>query len=173
MLDRKLSADEFMAWYWLKDELFVFCRAHGIATSGSKPDLAQRIAQFLAGGKTDAVATVRRARGAMPAEYTLQTRIGPGWTCSVALSQFFKQHCGKTFRFNAAMRDFIHQGEGKTLAQAVECYRASVAPDAPAKPIAPQLEYNRFTREYYAKHPGATRAEVVQAWWAHRGQRKG
>ncbi|MGL4574680.1 MAG: DUF6434 domain-containing protein, partial [Burkholderiaceae bacterium] len=148
-LDRKLNAEEFKAWYWLKEELLAFCRAHGIATSGSKPELAQRIAQFLAGGKADAAPIVRRVRGAMPAVYTPQARIGAGWTCSVALSQFFKQHCGKAFRFNAAMRDFIHYGEGKTLAQAIECYHASIAPDAPARPIAPQLEYNRFTRDYY------------------------
>jgi hypothetical protein len=167
-----LSADEFLRWYWLKEELAAFCRLLKISTAGSKPEMTLRIAACLAGNPITVKPRPVRS-GAMPKQFAMTTTIGAGWRCSPGLGAFFKSQCGNGFRFNVAMRDFIHTQAGRTLEEAVACYRQSVAPGAPKTTIPPQLEYNRHTREFYEKYPGATRQQVLDAWWAKRSRRAG
>lgn len=88
------------------------------------------------------------------------------------LRAFMVDHCGPRFRFDRHMREFF-AGDGddgaRTLADAVATWHATRGgePDA----IAPQFRYNRFVRDWRAEHPGATHAEVVAAWHAHRDRR--
>ena len=48
----------FTDWYWLKAELTEHCRAIGLSTQGSKAELTDRIAHFLATGERSAPGTV-------------------------------------------------------------------------------------------------------------------
>ena len=104
----------------------------------------------------------------MPQRFTPKTVIGPGWRCTRTLRAFFEAQVGEAFVWNAAMRAFLAQGEGRTLAQALEHYRCSL--HSPAAPIGAQFEFNRHVRDYRAGHPGATRGEVLAAWWAKRSR---
>jgi SAP domain-containing new25/Domain of unknown function (DUF6434) len=171
-LHHDLAADEFVRWYWLKAELVEFCRSAKLPTVGVKLELASRVAAYLSGAAVTKPAIVRRT-GAMPQRFALATKIGEGWRCNPALGAFLREQCGPAFRFNKAMRDFIHTQHGQPLASAVQCYHESMSPDAPKREIAPQLEYNRHTREFYKQNPGATAAEVRAAWWVRRGLRAG
>lgn len=167
-----LTADEFSSWYWLKTELVELCRVHRLGTSGSKLELEARVRGHLKGMPAEKKA-MRRSSGEMPATFTLETVIGRGWRCNPALGAFFRTVCGRGFHFNAAMRDYVHQGEGKTLADAAICYHASVGPDAKRPTIARQLEYNQHFRDYFSNHAGATREEAIAAWWEKRSTRHG
>jgi hypothetical protein len=168
-VNAEFSGHELRRWYWLKSELLLMCRALGLPTTGSKPELTERVAAAL--DKNPIPLAVRSKRAAvMPDTFTLATVIQPGWRCSPALGAFMRDHGGTSFRFNAAVRDFIHTQAGRTLADAVECFRQSIGPTAPARPIIPQNEYNQHTRDFYAAHPGATREQVLAAWKARRGQ---
>lgn len=171
-LNMALSGSEFRSWYWLKDELTAFCRSAGISASGSKHELADRIHTFLDGKAPPPSRPVRTQRGQMPESFAPTDRIGAGWRCSVALGAFFKAEFGPSFRFNKAMRDFIHDGEGQTLAEAMDCYRQSISGDRTNSEIASQFEYNQHMREFFAANPGASRTEAIAAWWGKRGQRK-
>ncbi len=102
----------------------------------------------------------------MPSAFSTETIIGPGWRCTQSLRHFFEAHCGRDFRFNEALRDFIAAGSGRPLAEAIAVYAASRK--SGPRPIAPQFEYNRHMRDYRAAHPGSTHAEAVAAWWARR-----
>jgi SAP domain-containing new25/Domain of unknown function (DUF6434) len=170
-LNQKLSAADFQRWYWLKEELSEYCRVNNLSRSGSKPDIAQRIIAHLSGEKLPPPSKVKK-RGDMPSSFKLGDVIGQGWKCNPSLGAFFRKHCGAGFRFNAAIRNFIHTHAGSTLQQAVECYKESVAPGAPKQEIIPQNEYNRHTREFYQTHPKATRGQVLEAWWAKRNSEK-
>ena len=108
----------------------------------------------------------------MPREFTLDTVIGTGWRCGPALGRFMRQELGAGFHFNAETRDFIHNGRGRTLAEAAICYQNSVMPGREQPTIPEQLEYNRHFREYFATHPGATRDEAIAAWWVKRCARQ-
>lgn len=120
-----LTLSEFASWYWLKEELVVICRMCALSTVGSKLELEDRIRRHLSGVAPTTVVN-RRAVGKMPTAFTQKSVIGKGWRCNPALGAYLRQLCGKRFRFNATMRDFIHNGEGRTLAEVVVCYRASI-----------------------------------------------
>ena len=46
-LNDKISVTDFQEFYWLKNELIVFCKSNGISTIGGKQELADRIIAFL------------------------------------------------------------------------------------------------------------------------------
>jgi SAP domain-containing new25/Domain of unknown function (DUF6434) len=173
-LDSNISAEDFKAFYWLKEELMGFCRGYGLPTSGSKQVLTERIVVFLTTGSAPVPkpAAKRRSVGKMPERFTREMVIGSGWRCSQALRAFFLQEIGPQFHFNSVMRDFIKDGAGRTLQEAIAAWEAERSQPKTEKEIAPQFEYNRHFREYFKTHPGATREEAIAAWKVKRAQRK-
>ena len=85
----------------------------------------------------------------MPKDFSLDTVIGEGWRCGPKLGAFLREVVGGGFHFNAETRDFIHNGAGKTLADAAIRYRESVRPGRTKSKIPEQLEYNRQFREFF------------------------
>jgi SAP domain-containing new25/Domain of unknown function (DUF6434) len=167
-LSKSLSVAEFESWYWLKSELQAFCRFQGIGTGGSKEDLVARIVAHLSFQPPPTYKTRRVAADQMPVEFELDSVIGSGWRCTQALRRFFQSHVGTSFRFNEALRTFIGSGSGRTLNEALEHYKQSIAYGP--RPIAKQFEYNNHMREYRRLNPGSSHAEAVSAWWAKRGK---
>ncbi len=182
LLTDALTAEEFLAWYWLKAEMVDFCRRNGVSPSGSKLEIQHRIVERLKRQADPSVGHAAailakpsrptRSVAPMPLEFNLDMTIGRGWRCGPALGAFLRKEFGTGFRFNAAVREFIHQGEGRRLGDVIFCYRESVKPDAEKREIPAQLEYNRHFRAYFQQNPGATRAEAIEAWWAKRNSRK-
>ena len=173
-LHSNISAEDFQAFYWLKEELLGFCRTHDLPTSGSKQVLTERIIFFLTTGSVPVQkpAVKRRAAAKMPEQFTRDMVIGPGWRCSQALRFFFLQEIGPQFHFNGVMRDFIRDGVGRTLGEAMDAWEADHSQPKIEKEIAPQFEYNRHFREYFKSHHGAIREEAIAAWKVKRAQRK-
>ena len=168
-LSRSLKASEFLRWYWLKSELQIFCRKLEVSTSGVKTDLQKRIVAVLNGRRVPrAVKGIERG-GSMPERFTPKTVIGSGWRCTKSLREHFVTVHGSGFVFNAALRDFLASGKGKTLAAASAVYESTRG--KPARSISRQFEYNRHIREFHAHNPGATHREAVEAWWAKRSKR--
>lgn len=162
-----LAPEAFRDWYWLKAELVAFCRENGLPTVGAKLDLVERIAAFLTDGTV--LRPTRRApvrREPMPDTLTLATPIGRGWTCGARLRAFFEAEAGPGFRFNRALLAVVKAPDGRTLGDALRIWRESEAD--PDRPIAPQLEYNGFTRAYLRAHPEATPGDARAAWQARR-----
>ena len=107
---------------------------------------------------------------AMPDSFSHSTIIGRGWRCTNALRAFFVAELGKRFRFNGALRDFIHANAGKTLADALVIYRSSS--NQPTSEIGAQFEYNRHMRAFFRAHRNATPEQARAAWWAERNRPK-
>jgi hypothetical protein len=168
-LETTLAVEEFRRWYWLKTELAAFCKVIRVSAVGTKPDLAARIDAYLSGNPAVVVQQTRRI-GAMPNSFTPETVIGIGWRCNPALGAFFKQACGKGFRFNAAVREAIHEGKGKTLAEAIAIYEQSKLPNSPKQPIIAQNQYNQHTRDFFARHKNGTREQCIAEWRLKREQ---
>ncbi|MEO0558831.1 MAG: DUF6434 domain-containing protein [Bacteroidota bacterium] len=170
-LDLSLAAEDFLDYYWLKAELVAFCREHSLPVSGAKTELVDRIAAFLRDGTILRPSPARRPRAEpMPEALSLDTEIGRGWRSGQRLRAFFEAEVGPSFRFNQALVDFIRDGEGRTLGEALDAWRASKA--SGPRVIPRQLEYNRHMRAYRAEHPNATPEEVRDAWWEKRGRRR-
>ena len=109
----------------------------------------------------------------MPEVFTRETVIGPGWRCSQPLRAFFLQEIGPQFHFNGVMRDFIKNGAGRTLREAMDAWNADRSQPKTKKEIAPQFEFNRHIREYFKAHPGATLDEAIIAWRDEKVLRRG
>lgn len=171
-LSADLVATEFARWYWLKAELLAFCRQQGLPTAGGKRELAARIAQFLATGAI--VPPPPRARSAAPpapdAPLTAETVIWPGFRAGQRARAFFLAEIGPGFHFDQRMRDFLRDGAGHTLGEAVADWHAARAAPRRETAIAPQFEYNRHLRAFFKEHPGASRAEARAAWHARRAR---
>ncbi len=171
MLTKSLCATVFRDYYWLKVELQSFCREQGLSTVGTKTELAQRIETYLRTGRSVAVTHRRRKTGQMPEHFSLNSVIGDGWRCTKELRTFFVERIGPGFRFNAVMRRFIHEQPGRTLAEAINAYHKGHS-GAQNADIGAQFEYNRFTRDYWLKHPDSTRDDVIAAWYEFRNTAK-
>jgi len=73
------------------------------------------------------------------------------------------------FHFDGHMRDFIHNGVGKTLQEAMDLWEEE---RHKPKPIALQFEYNRHIREYFKTHPGAKLQDAIQDWKGKKTERR-
>lgn len=107
----------------------------------------------------------------MPQTLSRETAIGPHWRCSEPLRAFFKQEIGDHFHFNGLMRDFIKDGAGKTLQEAIDAWQADKSTPPQAKEIAPQFEYNQHIRDFFQANPEKTREEAIAAWKTKRAKR--
>lgn len=173
-LNLHTQPNDFLSFYWLKEELIVFLREHNLSTTGSKQVLTDRIGQFLSTGKPEdkALQTTTKRQGAMPKTFTRQSVIGSGWRCSQEMRAFFEKEIGTHFHFDSVMRDFIHYGVGKTLGEAIEVWQEAQKNPVKEKPIASQFEYNRHIREYFKTHPNANLKEAIRAWKIKKKERR-
>ncbi|MFD0718441.1 3-hydroxyisobutyryl-CoA hydrolase [Streptomyces globosus] len=121
-------------------------------------------------GSRAAPARPRGAGRQLAAPVDGRTVIPQGQRCSQVLRAFLTREIGPAFHFDAAMRDYIAQGAGRTLADAVAHWHATRADAARPRRIGDQFEFNGFLRDWHARHPGSPRAEALDAWRAHRSR---
>lgn len=153
-LTQDMSVQELQRWYWLRTELAGFARSVGVATSGSKQELTTRVVAYLDGGTPTTSGTRRPAPPPPLAEpLTTATLIPAGQRCTQQLRHDLTKVIGPSFRFDAAMRDFITGGAGQTLGAAVEHWHGTRSQPRPA--IGVQFELNRFLRDWHHTIPKA------------------
>ncbi|MFE4635529.1 DUF6434 domain-containing protein [Streptomyces sp. NPDC056773] len=171
----ELSGAELARWYWTLAELTALARRMGLPAGGGKVAVTQRIAAALDGlpapDPAPGPAPARAARGAgrqLAAPVDGASVIPPGQRCSQVLRAYFVREIGPCFHFDAFMRDYVAQGAGRTLAEAVAHWHATREQAAQPREIGAQFELNRFLRDWHARHPEGTRPQALAAWRAHR-----
>lgn len=99
-LSRELDSNTFLAFYYLKEELVLFCKKYGIPITGGKLAITKRIAYFLDIGEIlyDDIADKRKTSSV--SVITEDTIIEENNICSEVHRAFFKEHFGKSFSFN-------------------------------------------------------------------------
>jgi SAP domain-containing new25/Domain of unknown function (DUF6434) len=189
-LTRSISIEDFCNYYWLKEELQDFCRQYGISTRGGKIEISKRIERFLMAGfviqadransrlsipigrsRPDTSPWVQKS--ASPERYDTSlgpdTLIPPNFKCTQENRAFFESIIGSQFHFSVYMQDFFKQNVGKTYQDAIDAWYAEEArkkDKSYKKEIAPQFEYNRFTRDFFndPKNKGKTHQDAIAAW---------
>lgn len=145
VLDKNLDSKTFRDFYYLKEELVEFCRGMGLPVSGGKVEITDRIAHFLDTGKILSVSTVKK-KVIVVSNINEDTKIEADFICSERHREFFKEHLGSGFSFNVAfqkwlksntgktkidkqfeyntyIRDFFGDNQGKSLEQAIKCWK--------------------------------------------------
>lgn len=164
-----LGGAELLRWYWTLEELTGLARTLGVARHGGKAALTARLAAVLDGLPLPAAPARRRPGAAQLAgPVDGDTVIPAGQRCSQVLRTYFLEAIGPGFHFDAFMRDFIARKAGRTLADAVAHWHATRPDAARPREIEEQFEYNRFTSAWHRRNPAGTRAEALEAWYAHR-----
>lgn len=168
ILHTDLSAEEFLNYYWLKAELQEFCRGNGLSAAGSKGEITDRIRTFLQTGEI--IKPMRKAivRPKKQKELNLDTVISEDHRCSQHVRAFFKTVI-PAFHFSTFIQHYFKQNIGKTYRDAVTAWHEEEdrkKDPSYKKEIAPQFEYNRFIRDYFAdpNNKGKSRAEAIAAW---------
>ena len=163
-LSIKLKSNEFLEYYYLKEELVSFCRENGLPASGGKAELTERIAYYLDTGKIKAVKPVRNQKPKIPA-ITRDSIIESGFVCSEMHRAFFKREIGDSFSFNVAFQKWLRSNSGKTYADAIAAYKEIKSTKKPGKKeIDKQFEYNTYVRDFFDDNKGASLADAIKCW---------
>lgn len=169
-LTKEISVQSFKDFYWLKEELQIFCRENGLSPSGSKIKISDRIETYLLTGKKikPAKSSKTTKKMASQVELSLDTVITENHRCSQHVRTFFKTVI-PTFHFSTYIQNYFKNNVGKTYRDAVNAwYEEEERKKDPAykKKIAPQFEYNQFIRDFFAdpNNKGKSRKKAVEAW---------
>ena len=176
-LNKTILVEDFKRFYWLKEELVIFCREYGISTSGGKIDIANRIIEFLSTGKVSSSPsrTHRATQKLNLSEITLDSLITKKYTSNETNRAFFKSVIGPHFHFTTRFMNFCKANPDKTYQDAVnEWYKEQADKKDPnyTTELAPQFEYNRFMREYKKNNPTKSFQDAVNAWNEHKATPK-
>ena len=163
ILDTELSGGEFRKWYWLKEELVLFCRKNGIPTTGSKADLTDRISHYLDTGEIKHSPVQRRDRNIVSL-ITPESLIESDIVCSEKHRAFFRSKIGDSFSFNVAFQKWLKSNAGKTYQDAIDAYHEIKRNKLVRKKIDSQFEYNTYIRDFYEENKGVPLEDAIKCW---------
>lgn len=169
MLDKSINHKSFLDYYWLKQELLIFCRNNKLLTIGSKSELTERISQFLKMGNKETCVNKSANRACDSSNgLTWDTKV-INYKNDAVTSQFFKKHIGKHFHFNSYLRKFAKEKpmERLTYADLIKGYIAEeqLKKDSNYKTkIGTQFQYNQFIRDFFLHEKCKTQRDAINAW---------
>lgn len=178
-LSIQISITDFKDFYWLKEELVLFCRENGINTSGGKLELTDKISQFLISGNIIPPKTPKKTAQTSTFDWnterlSLASIITDNYRNTENVRSFFKQTIGEKFRFNVAFMDWMKANNGRTLGDAMDAWTeiAESKKDTKYKSyIAPQFEYNTYMRDFLADNTHLTAKHAMESWKIKRDKR--
>lgn len=173
-LDKNITLEDFKDYYWLKEELVVFCRGLGINRTGGKLEISYRIEKYLETGEI----VTQSSRQIITSKFDWNvseldsgTLITDNYKCTEHVRGFFKQAIGDHFKFNVPFLKWLKANAGKTLGEAVEEWR-DIAEQRKGSnyqtEIAPQFEYNTYIRDFMNDNPALTIRDARNCWNAKR-----
>ena len=168
-LDKNVDSATFRSYYYLKEELTAFCKSIGLSSSGSKIEIADRIAHYIDTGEELPVQPISRPKAAIGL-IEENVLIEPNFVCSEKHRAFFKDRIGKGFAFNVAFQKWLKANTGRTYGQAIEAYSAIMEEKKQGKTtIDRQFEYNTYIRDFYADNQGRSLDDAIRCWKYKKG----
>lgn len=156
-----LNPAVFRKYYYLKEELQIFCQEQGLSKSGSKAELNDRIEHFLLTG--EALAKPKKVKKVARTDcLTPESLIEENIVFSEVHRAFFKQELGKSFIFKVSFQNWLKANSGKNYREAIAIY-----PEIAAKKslkIDAQFEYNTYIRDFFAENQGSSLQDAITCW---------
>ncbi len=166
-LNIKTDAEEFINFYWLKEELFSFCKNTDLPTSGSKDVLTQRIYEYLRTGNiiTQTIKSENKKKTVI-SPLSLDSKIPEGYRNDERHRTFFKSEIGDHFKFNVLFMNWMKDNSGKTYREAISEWNRIIAEKKQGKKIeiSSQFQYNQYTRDFFNENTNAKRDDAIKCW---------
>lgn len=157
-----MSSTTIREYYYSKEELVDFCRSVGVAVSGSKREIIERIICFLDTGEK--IAPKRKIVYSNVVEnLTPEDLIEENIICSQKHRAFFRQHIGGAFSFNVPFQKWLKSHAGSTYAEAIEAWYA-LKSDKQSRFIERQFECNQYVRDFFAANSSMTLRDAIRCW---------
>lgn len=119
-LNKNINPEQFLNYYWLKEDLYNFCKANNLPRSGSKQDLTDRIVHFL---RTGEILRIRKNNIVKEqtnlSNISLYSIIPTGYKNDEKHRAFFKSIIGEKFKFNVPFMNWMKENSGKTYQEAI------------------------------------------------------
>jgi len=169
ILSKDLDYKAFLQYYYLKEELVLFCRGNHLSTMGGKQEISSRIEHFLKTGEN--LNTSSDKRKTVPVnlkEISLESVIEENFICSEKHRGFFKSVIGNIFTFNVTFQKYLKSNAGKTYSDAVkEWYKIQEdkKKNKGQSQIDNQFEYNTYIRDFFKDtDDNKTLKEAIKCW---------
>ncbi len=166
-LDMKINPDQFINYYWLKEELFNFCKKNDLPAAGSKEELTKRIHHYLKTGKIILpVKNKSEKKITSNSPISLEAKIPQGYKNDEAHRAFFKSVIGDHFKFNVPFMNWMKGHSGESYEMAVSQWNRIIdeKKNGKKREISSQFEYNQYTRDYFKANPNSSREEAIKCW---------
>lgn len=163
-LDEKLDSKTFKEYYYLKEELILFCRKNGLQTTGGKLELNERIINFLDTGKRTYKTHITKNHRIL-SKITLDTIIEENFVCSENHRAFYKEQIGNSFKFNVVFQKWLKSNAGKTYQNSIEAYYQILEEKKKNKTtIDKQFEYNTYIRDFFNDNKDKNLEKAIKCW---------
>ncbi|WP_341479239.1 DUF6434 domain-containing protein [Clostridium gasigenes] len=164
ILSSRLDSETFKAYYYLKEELVLFCKEVGLQSTGGKESLTERIYCFLDTGKKLRVTNNKKVTVDI-GKITLESVIEENFVCSEKHRAFFKEVIGSGFSFNVIFQKWLKSNTGKTYSRAVDAYyNIQEEKKVVATKIDSQFEYNTYIRDFFNDNKGKLLSDAIKCW---------
>ena len=169
ILNKDLDKETFCSYYYLKEELVVFCKQNSLPSFGNKSELTDRIAYFLDTGKIKSIPRLQKRISNIDT-ITEDTIIESNFVCSEKHRAFFKEKIGKNFSFNVAFQKWLKNNSGKLYSEAITAYHQILKEKKKGKTtIDKQFEYNTYIRDFFADNKGKSLEDAIKCWKYKKG----
>ncbi|MBR0270905.1 MAG: SAP domain-containing protein [Methanobrevibacter sp.] len=162
-LTKDLKSEEFIEYYFLKEELKDFCRNEGLKISGNKNQLEERIIHYLDTGKSLDNSKARKNNLEKPENITLDTVLGENFRCSEDKREFFEKEIGKGFKFKVKFQKWLKENPNKTYKDAINAYYEIQGSKEKTK-IGEQFQYNKYIRDFFENNANKTLDDAIKCW---------
>lgn len=165
-ITKDLSSNDFLSYYYVKEELITFLKEHHLPASGSKEALTKRIAYFLDTGELLYEPVARKSKQTQNIkELHEDSIIEENIICSQQHRAFFKEKIGPSFSFQVSFQNWLKENAGKTYKDAIAAYY-KLLEDKKKRPttIDKQFEYNTYIRSFFEENKGYSLADAIACW---------
>ncbi|MGL1893657.1 MAG: SAP domain-containing protein [Spirochaetaceae bacterium] len=166
LLDTKIDPEEFLSFYWLKEELFTFCKMNSLPGSGSKDDITSRIYKYLKTGEVIKPVNHSKKISINNSPLNLDAIIPEGYKNDERHREFFKSEIGEHFKFNVTFMNWMKVNNGKTYKDAITEWNRIIADKKKGKKteISSQFQYNQYTRDFFKNNANGKREDAIKCW---------
>lgn len=169
LIDQIKNGDELKSWYWLKEELIVFCKQLGISSRGSKFEIQERLAIFIDTGEIERSVTKTHISKFNWSKEKLneETVITDNVSFGPNFRGFMKEKLGSKFSCTSEFMSWVKNNSGKTLADAINYWKLleerKKDPNFRRK-IASHNMYNQYMRDFMDAFPKKSIEDAKLAW---------